>query len=790
MTQVEQPRLRGASVRRVEDPRFLLGRGRYIEDMYLPGMLHVAFVRSPFAHARVVSIDTDGVRGVAGVATIVTGKDLAGKVEPITCDSTFDGWQTSAQPALAVDRVRFSGEAVAAVVASSRYVAEDAAELVVVDYEPLPVAASVERALAPDAVPIHEGWRDNRFIRDRLVGGNADEAFAAASRTLGFTVSTRRHSGTPLEGRGCIADFDEVGRVLTMWTSTQIPHMVRSEMATCLRLPENRIRVIAPDVGGGFGPKSQLYPEELAVAFLAMRTGRPVRWIEDRQEHMLASVHAREHYHTVEVAYQDDGEVVALRATVHVDCGAYSVYPWTAAMDVEMAMMILPGPYRIRHFDCEVHSVATNKTPFGAYRGVARSAACLTIERVMDRVAEALGLDPIEVRLRNLIRGGEFPYTSITGFVYDDASLIESLEAVRDRSDYVGMRRRQELARREGRLLGVGVATFIEQTAPPIDQGLPINIRLESAIVRMDPSGSVTVQLGTHSHGQGHETTIAQLVADQLEIPLQDIRVLFGDTQATAQGIGTFASRSAVQGGSAAHLAAGQVRDRLIALAAHLLEADPSDVELVAGQLRPRGVPSRAIPLRDLARMAHYRTELFPDGTPTLLDATATFDAGPGTYANSSQIALVEVDPHTGSVKILEYVIVEDCGRMINPMIVDGQVHGGIAQGIGGALLEEFVYDDEGQLLTGSLMDYLIPGATDIPHLEVTHLETPSTITPTGVKGVGEGGAVAPYAVIAAAVEDALRPLGPVFVDEVPLTPERVRRYAVQAMGGEDRSDP
>ena len=746
-------------------------------------MVDVAFVRSLFAHAEVRSVDVEGALAVPGVIAAFTGHDLSDAVAPIRCDSTFDGWQSSAQPAIAIDRVRYAGEAVAAVVADNRYVAEDGAEAVFVDYEPLQAVASIAAATAENAVVIHDDWADNFFIRDRLVGGDPEEVFSGPHRILEFDVATHRHTGTPLECRGCIADYDPAGRVLTLWSSTQIPHMVRSEMAICLGISEHRIRVIAPDVGGGFGPKSQLYPEELAVSFMAMRLGRPVRWIEDRQEHMVSSFHAREHYHRARVAYTDEGEIVALHVTVYVDCGAYSVYPWTAAMDAEMAMMIMPGPYRIRHFDCDVYSVATNKTPFGAYRGVARSASCFTIERAMDQVAKGLGIDPIDVRARNLIRSEEFPYTSITGFIYDDASLGASLEVLRNKAQYQALRQRQQQAREQGRYLGIGVVTYIEQTAPPIDKGLPINIRFESAIVRMDPSASVTVQLGTHSQGQGHETTIAQIVADELAVPLDEIRVLYGDTQSSAQGIGTFASRSAVQGGSAAHLAAVKVRERVLERGAHLLEVSVDDVALVDGSVQVVGAPSRVIALRELARLSYYRTELFPDGTSPLLEAAATFDAGAGTYANSAQLALVEVDPETGKVEILEYHIVEDCGRMINPTVVEGQIHGGIAQGIGGALLEELIYDEEGQPLTAAFVDYLVPGAGDIPDLRITHLETPSTITPNGVKGIGEGGAIAPYAIIAAAVEDALMPLGSVFVNEVPLTPPRVRRFVELAAG-------
>ena len=783
-----QPKLLGARVRRVEDPRFLMGKARYIEDFELPGMVDAAFVRSPFAHAEILSVDLTEALAAPGVVAALSGQDLVGRVKPTVCDAISDGWQSSEFPALATGRVRYVGEAVAVVAAGDRYLAEDGAALVDADYEPLTPLASVEAAQGPTAPVLHEGWDGNYFYRDRVAGGDPEVAFSDAYGVLEFEVTTRRHGGIPMEGRGCIADYDPIERVLTLWSSTQIPHLIRSELATCLGLPENRVRVIAPDVGGGFGPKSHLSPEEVAVCALAVDTGLPVRWIEDRREHMLACFHSREHYHRARVAYSPDGEVLALSTEVTVDCGAYSVYPWTAALDPGMSLFIMPGPYRIRNFRCETSGVATNKCPYGAYRGVARSATCLTIERAMDAVADALGLDPVEVRRRNLIRDDEFPYPSASGLVYDNASLIESLEKVCTEADYQGMRERQRLAREEGRLVGIGVVTFIEQTAPAVDEGVPINFRYDSAIVRLDPSGSATVQLGTHSHGQGHETTIAQIVADQLTIPLDQIRILYGDTQQTAQGIGTFASRTAVVAGGAAHLASGQVKDMLVERGAHLMEAAVEDVELVDGRVAVRGSGTRGLSVAEVARATYYHPELFPFGWSPLLEAAGTFDSGHGTYANASQIALVEVDPETGAVEVLEYHIVEDCGRMINPTIVEGQIHGGVAQGIGGALYEELIYDQEGQLLTTSFMDYLIPGATELPDIRISHLETPSPTSPNGVKGVGEGGAVAPYAIMAAAVQDAIRPIGDVFVNELPLTPERVLQFIDRAADNSDQA--
>jgi aerobic carbon-monoxide dehydrogenase large subunit len=450
------------------------------------------------------------------------------------CNSLVPSWQETRYPALAADRVRFVGEAVAAVVADDRYVAEDASELVLVDYAPLPAVASIAEAIADGAPRLHDGWEDNFFVKRHFVGGDPDRAFAEAAGTLQLDLRSNRHSGIPLETRGCIAEYDDAEETLTLWTATQIPHLVRTGLADVLQMPENRIRVIAPDVGGGYGIKGHLFPEEIAVCVLAMEVGRPVKWIEDRREHLLASIHAREHEHRLEVAYTEDGTVLGLRARVYVDCGAYSVYPWTSTMDTGMALGILPGPYRIRHYECEAYSVTTNKCPLGPYRGVSRPAACFSIERAMDEVARATGLDPFEVRRRNLVRPDEFPYQSVTGLVYDSGSFHEALEEVCRQADLDGMRAEQERARAEGRLLGIGFACYTEQTAHTtnefIKRGVPIIFGYDTATVRMDPSGKVAVYVSTHSHGQGHETTYAQIVADQLGLGLGDVKVFFGDT--------------------------------------------------------------------------------------------------------------------------------------------------------------------------------------------------------------------------------------------------------------------
>ena len=770
----------GKAHKRLEDPRFLLGKGRYIHTVNKPGTLYASFVRSTEAHAELVDVDVKAALAHEGVVAVVTGTDVRERTKPMRGDSTLQGWQGSDYWALAQSRVRFVGEPIACVVATDRYVAEDGAELVSVSYDRLTPITSVAESLAEGAEMLHDGWTSNCFIKRHLETEDFEAEMARSDHRLSMSYAMGRHTGMPLETRGCLAEWNDSTGELEIWTTTQIPYICRTGLADVLAIPENRIVVISPDIGGGFGVKFSLYPEEIVCALASMLVRAPIKWLEDRREHMVIGTHAREHYHNIEVGFNDAGEVGALRARIVVDNGAYSLWPETAAMEVGMALGILPGPYRIQNYKVDSWAVCTNKTPLGAYRGVSRPAACFSIERTMDAIAENLGLDRAEVRRRNLVTSAEFPYTSATGLTYDSGSLVESLDAALERIGYQDFRQEQLAARDEGRHLGVGVVVYTEQTAHTWEEfkrrGVPNTYGYESATLRMDPSATVTLYVSTHSHGQGHETTFAQIVADELGIDIADVRVRFGDTSKGVYGAGTFASRSAVLAGGACLRAAQVLREKLKRIAAHDLEASPEDIEIADGHAFVRGSPQSSRSLWDLARLTYHRQHLLPVGEEPVLESTMTYDAAPGTgtFANAAMAAVVEVDSHTGLVTIERLVAVEDCGRMINPLIVEGQVAGGVAQGIGSALLEQFLYDENGQPLVTTFMDYLLPGSTDVPNIEVHHLESPSTFTLQGIKGVGEGGAIGPGALIAAAVEDALRTISDARVDTLPLTPERI----------------
>jgi carbon-monoxide dehydrogenase large subunit len=781
----EEPRFFGARVKRVEDPRLLTGEGRFVDDIDRAGMLHGSFVRSVEPRAHIVGIDVGEAEQMPGVTKVYTGADFAGR--EVRCVSSYDGFQLSAYPALATDEVRFNGEAVALVVAEDPYQAEDAAERVVVEYEPLPAVVDAERALLADSPLVHDEWHSNAFVNRKYKSAGFDERIEDLPHSVSGRFVMARHSGIPLETRAAIGDYDRGTRILTLWTTTQIPYLIRTGLADAIGIPENRVRVVSPDVGGGFGVKAQLYPEELACSLASIDLARPVKWVEDRREHMMASHHAREHTHEATVYFDDDGVIGALEARIVVNMGPYSVFPWTATMDTGMAMGILPGPYRIGEYSVLGFPVATNKTPYGAYRGVSRPAACFTIERLMDQVARHRHLDPAEVRRRNYVTKEDYPYTSAGGLVYDSGSMVESQELLLSELDYQGLRRWQEEQRAEGRLIGIGFAAYTEQTAHAtkefVQRGVPIVFGYETSTLRLDPQGTLVISSSIHNHGQGLETTLAQMAADALGMDIADIRVDYGDTSQAAYGSGTFASRSAVLAGGAARKASEQLREQLARVAAHNLEASPDDIELAGGRVYVTGSPDRGYELGELCRMVYHRPELVPEGQQPILEATVAYDAPPGTgtFTNAAQLAVVEVDPGTGGIDILRYCIVEDCGPMINPLIVEGQIFGGIAQGIGSAIYEEFVYDEEGHLLTTTFMDYMLPGTTEVPPMEVFHIETPSPFTVGGIKGMGEGGAIAPPAVIAGAVEDAISTIGPVVIDEIPLTPERVRRYIDRA---------
>ena len=765
----------GSPVLRKEDARLVSGRGRYVSDIELPRMLHVAFVRSLHAHCRIIGINSAAAAALAGVVTVVTGRDPVFARHALRARSALPGYVETDQPLLAWPTARYCGEAVAAVVALDRYVAEDGAALVAVDADPLPAAVDAVEARGGGAV-VHDGAPDNVLLSRRFDSGDVEAALAASAVVVERAFRTNRQTAVPLEGRGGVAEWNAAEDKLTLWSGTQVPHLARHGLAEILGLPENRIRVVAPDVGGGFGLKGILYPEDVVLCLLAMRLGRPVKWVEGRREGFLAGAHARDHHYAVRAGFDPAGRLLALDVRATCNAGAYSVYPWTAGIEALMAGGLLAGPYKLTHYRCEVAAVTTNTAPAGPYRGVARPATTFVMERVLDLGARALGFDPVQIRRINLIGPGDLPYTSATRLVHDSPSYPVCFEKVVEAIGYEAFRVEQARLRREGRCVGIGFANYNELTglgqAASAGPRMPFRTGHEGATVRLDPSGAVTVLAGVTSQGQGLETTVAQIVASELGVPFQSVTVILSDTDATPFGFGAFASRQAVIGGGAAIRAARAVRDKVTRIAAHLLEAAPEDLDVVEGDVIVRGVPDRVIPLAEVARVAYLETHRLPAGVEPGLEATRFYDPIRGTFAAGSQAAVVEVDPETGMLVIHRYVCVEDAGRMINPLIVEGQIQGAIAQGIGGALSEHVIYDSAGQLLTGTLMEYALPTAATVPPLELGHVEEPADNL-AGVRGVGEGGTLGPAAVLANAVADALAPLG-LEPNDLPMTPARV----------------
>lgn len=768
------PRWVGARVTRVEDRRLTTGAARYLDDLDVPGALHVTLVRSPYSHARIITAGTGRLMERHPGALVFTGLDCPGL--GIRADIEKPGAQQTFQPCLASEIVRFAGEAVAAVLTDDPYVSEDVGELLEIEYEQLEPVLSIEQALAEDAPRLHPGWRDNVFVKRLRGDGDLQQAARDADLVVRRTFRTHRQTGVPMENRGCLALLDPTGSQLTLWSSTQLPHLVRSYVAAQLDWPENRLRVVAPDVGGGFGIKGGVYAEEVLIPWLAVRTRRPVKWVEDRREHLQSSVHARDHLHELEAYVRKDGKVLGVRARIICDSGAYSAFPWTGGSDAGMAANVLLGPYEIRNYLAEDISVTTNKCPLSTYRGVGRPSACFSMERLLDEVAHELGTDPIELRLRNVVR--TFPYRTPTGLVYDSGSYAESLEKMREVIDYERLREQQRQAGTRGERIGIGIALFCEQTAHGtpefVGRGMPIVAGYQSAMVEMDPQGKVTVHTGLQSHGQGMETSLAQIAADVLGLPLEDVVVHHGDSF-NPYAMGTWGSRGSVLGGGATAIAATRIREKLFHIAAYHLEVEVADLDAGDGHVRVKGVPARGLPMSTLARWALQEPRYLPAGMTPGLQETAFVDGVErGVFSNSCHAAVVRVDPALGTVKILNYTVIEDCGRAINPLIVEGQVQGGTAQGLGGALLEELIYDESGQLLTSTLADYLLPSMTDVPAIDVHLIETLSPLTPLGNKGMGEAGAIGPMAAIGNAVADALDRC----VDEVPLTPARVWRVA------------
>ena len=766
MSAGDSPPLRytGMRIKRLEDPRLLSGRGRYLDDLALPRMLFASFVRSPHAHARIVRIDAAAARALPGVVAVLTADDLRSAAKPLAPRLDGTGFTPTAWPALADGVARYCGEAVAVVVAASPYAAADARELVTVDWEPRPAVATIEQALASRQILFERRYRQ----------GDVEGAFARAAVVLSETFEHGRCAPSPLEVRGALADWD--GEALTIWSGNQSPSMMRTALAEALGLPHARVRIITPDVGGGFGLKMQVFPEDVALGALSRRLGRPVKWIEERRENLVAASQARGQRTTVELAAAADGTVLALRSRVMSDNGAYHAYPTTGVLEPLGTASIMPGPYRISAYEFEALALATNKPPLGAYRGVGMTMGAFVAERMLDLLAERLQLDPAEVRRRNLIPRDAYPFTSATGYTYDSGDYPKALEEALAAVGYEELRREQRAGRAAGRLMGIGIACYTEYTgmgsAGFRRRGAVEVPGIEAATVTVDADATVRCSLSFPTQGQGHATTIAQLVADRLGLRLEDVRLERADTAESPRGSGTFASRGTVAMLGSAAVAADQVGDKLRILAAHRLEAAHHDVELSGGRAFVRGFPDRSVALAEIARMAYSPPRGgLPDGVAPGLAATVYCDLPGPTFSGAVHVALVEVDPATGRVALKRYALVEDCGRVINPMIVEGQIHGAVAQGIGEALLESVVYDGDGQLLTATLMDYALPRADDLPSFEVSHLETPSPLTPGGVKGMGEGGTIGAPATIANAVADAVRHLG-VQITTLPIRPE------------------
>ena len=784
----------GAAVPRREDPRYLRGEGRYVDDITMPGMLHAAFVRSPHAHARILRIETGAARALAGVAHVFTFADLErwmkplplfGAVPPGLAARVDVTMRQVFQLALCRDRALYVGEIVAMVLAESPAIADDARDRVVVDYEPLPVVSDPIAAGEAGAPVLHAAWSDNVALRFRTGFGDADAAFRGAEVRVRERFDIQRYVGMPIETRGVLAHWDARDGSLTTWNGTQVVHFVQQGLVAALGLPAHKVRVIAPDVGGGFGTKANGYPEDLLVPVAAIAARRPVKWIETRREHMAGSAHARAQVHDIEIAAARDGTMLAVRDRIWVDLGAYNV--WGIVLPYNTVAHLL-GPHRVASLDVECRAVVTNRAPNAPYRGAGRPETVFAMDRIVDRLARELAMDPAELRRRNYLSAADLPYEVHIPYrdgnplVYDSGDFRAALDAALAAVDYETVRKEQTALRQLGVHRGIGISGYVEGTAIGPHEG---------ATVRLDASGHAVVATGACSQGQGHETSFAQIAADALGIPLAHVTVVGGDTAAIPFGVGTFASRSAVNAGTSIHVAAGRVKDKVIAVAAALLEAAPEDVDIQDGVVSVRGAPASAMPLARVIQ-ASLPTFARPGPAPPDFEATVYHHQPTVTYTSAVHAAVVDADPETGAVKLVRYVVAHDCGTVINPVIVEGQIHGGVAQGVGGGLSEEMVYDEQGQLLTGSLMDYAVPKTTDLPLIETVHLEYPSPRNPLGMKGIGEGGAISSPAAIANAVEDALAPFG-VTITRTPLVPAAVRR-AVEAAGvraaGTIRSGP
>ena len=770
----------GKSMKRVEDPRFIQGKGKYVANLQIPGMLHAAIVRSPHAHATINRIDASAALGMPGVVAVYTGADLAADgVGGLPCGFNPPGIKTAPHPALAIGKVRHVGDGVAVVIAENRYAAQDAADAVQVDYTPLPAVVDAKKAAESSAPQLHEEIPNNTSFYWAL--GNRDEinrAFAAADHVVELDLINQRLIPNAMEPRACVAQYSDFSDELTIWTTSQNPHIIRLLLSLAtLHVPENKVRVISPDVGGGFGSKIFHYAEEVIVPWAARKLNRPVKWVSTRSEAFVTDAHGRDHVTTCKLALKNDGTMVGLDVTTYANMGAY-LSTFAALIPTAIYITLFSGLYKIPVIFGESYGTMTNTVPVDAYRGAGRPEASYVLERLVDIAARDLKMDPIELRRKNFIQPHEFPYQTPVALLYDSGDYDKLFDKAVEVSNYSELLRQRNAARAAGKLVGVGVSGCIEASGlgpskVVISLGAGVGL-WESGSIRVHPTGKVSVFTGSHAHGQGHETTFAQIVADELGIPMGDVEIIHGDTGRTPFGLGSYGSRSASVGGSALVRSAEKIRSKLLKMAAFQLEVAEEDVvyDRTSGKVHVKGSPDQAKSFVELS-VGTLTAHQLPEGMEPGLEETTFYDPANFTFPNSAHIAMVEIDRNTGEVKLTHYTSVDDVGNVINPLIVEGQMIGGVAQGVGQALWEHGVYDDSGQLLSGSMMDYAMPRADGFPTILTDRIETPSPHNPLGVKGAGEMGTIASTVTVANAVMDALAPLGIRHVD-MPLTAEKL----------------
>lgn len=769
----------GKPMKRKEDPRLIQGLAHYVDDIQLPGMLYMTVVRSPYAHAKIRSIDASKAKSAAGVVTVLTGDDVKGQIGAVPCAAQIPDMKAAMRFPLATDKVRFVGEPVAVIAATDKYAARDAVDLVEVDYDSLPAVTDPEKAIAKGAPKLYDEFADNVAYRWELEGGDVAGAFKNADQIVKQRMANQRVIPVPMECRGVVAEYDRGEPKLKVWTSTQIPHLARTQIGAMLGVAETSVHLIAPEVGGGFGSKLNVYAEEALCAYLAIHTGKPAKWIESRRENFQATIHGRDFINYGELAVKRDGTILGARFKIIADLGAY--YQLLTPLIPTLTGLMLCGSYKIPAIRIEIIGALTNKMATDAYRGAGRPEATYFIERIMDVAAAELKKDPIEIRRKNFPKPKDFPYATPTGLIYDTADYQNCLREAERKSGYLKLRKDQADARKKDKIIGIGVSSYVEICAMGPSSAMPAG-GWESGTVRIEPTGKVKVLTGSSPHGQGQETSFAQVAADMLGLTPDDVLVVHGDTSQVPYGIGTFGSRATAVGGTAMYKCLEKLREKLAKIAGHILETDPATLTFAESKIFSTSA-KKSTTFNDVVAAA-YVAKTLPPGVEPGLEATTFFEPTNFTFPFGTHICMVEIDRDTGEVKLLKYVAVDDCGNVINPLLVDGQVHGGIVQSIGQVLFEEAVYDSEGQLISGELTDYALPRAADIPRIETARTVTPTPVNPMGVKGVGEAGTIGATPCLVNAVVDALAPFGITHVD-LPVKRENIWRILQKNSGGE-----